>query len=111
MTDLNITLKQLSALSHETRLKAFKMLMEAGPDGVQAGQISDLLNVAPNSLSAHLSVLSKSGLVTVERQGRNMVYRPNIPAVNSMLSSLVENCCNGHPEVCGPLAELQSVAC
>jgi len=65
----------------------------------------------PNSLSAHLNILSNSGLIMVERQGRHMIYRPNIAAVNSMLSSLVENCCNGHPEVCGSLAELQNIAC
>jgi len=111
MTDLTITLKQLSALSQETRLKTFKMLMETGPEGIQAGVIASTLEVAPNSLSAHLNILTNAGLVNVERQGRHMIYRPNISAVNSMLSSLVENCCNGHPEVCGSLAELQSITC
>lgn len=107
MTQLNSILKQLSALSQETRLMTFKMLMEAGPDGISAGVISETLQVAPNSLSAHLSILSKANLATSERQGRHIIYRPNIAAVNVLLSSLVEDCCNSHPEVCGSLAEIE----
>ncbi len=110
MIEFENTLKQLSALSQDTRLRAFKMLMQAGHEGIQAGVIADSLNVAPNSLSAHLSVLTNSGLITVERQGRKMIYRPRIESVNAMLSSLVENCCNRHPDVCRSLAELDCIA-
>ena len=106
MTDLTPTLKQLSALSQETRLLAFRALMEAGLEGLQAGAIADQLDVAPNKLSGHLSILVNSGLVSVQRDGRRMIYRAEIGAVNSLLSILVETCCNGHPEVCAPLATL-----
>ena len=111
MIDLSDTLKQLSALSQETRLLAFRALMEAGHDGMQAGAIADQLELAPNKLSGHLTILVNSGLVSVERDGRRMIYRAEIDAVNSLLSSLVENCCHGHPEVFAPLADLRSVNC
>lgn len=110
MTDLSDTLKQLSALSQETRLLAFRALMEAGPDGLPAGQIAEALGVAPNKLSGHLTILVNSGLASVQRHGRQMIYRAEITTVNTLLASLVETCCHGHPEVCAPLAELRRSA-
>tara|TARA_R110000787_G_scaffold9090_2_gene31936 strand:+ start:10548 stop:10883 length:336 start_codon:yes stop_codon:yes gene_type:complete len=111
MTDLTETLKQLSALSQETRLLAFRALMEAGQEGLQAGAIAGHLDLAPNKLSGHLTILVNSGLVSVERDGRRMIYRAEIDAVNRLLSMLVENCCHGRPDVCTPLAELRGVSC
>ena len=111
MTDLSDTLKQLSALSQETRLLTFRALMEAGEDGLQAGAIAERLSLAPNKLSGHLNILVNSGLISVERDGRRMIYRAEIDAVNGLLSVLVENCCHGRPEVCVPLAELRGVKC
>ena len=109
MTDLTQTLKQLSALSQETRLLTFRALMEAEREGMQAGAIADHLGVAPNKLSGHLAILVNSGLVSVVRDGRRMIYRAEIEAVNTLLSTLVENCCHGHPEVCAPLADLHCI--
>jgi len=111
MEDLSQTLARLSALSHETRLRAFRALMEAGADGLAAGVLAENLDVAPNNLSAHLTILCHSGLVSVQRQGRYKIYQAQISAINAMLSSLVETCCHGHPEVCGMLAELEAPAC
>ncbi|MEL6687484.1 MAG: metalloregulator ArsR/SmtB family transcription factor [Pseudomonadota bacterium] len=111
MAELDLTLRQLSALSQETRLLTFRALMEAGTDGMPAGAIAEHLSLAPNKLSGHLSILANSGLVTVEKDGRKMIYRAEIEAVNSLLSSLVENCCHGHPEVCAPLADLSDISC
>jgi DNA-binding transcriptional ArsR family regulator len=111
MDDLSTTLQQLSALSQETRLHTFRALMSAGPEGMQAGAIARLLDVAPNKLSAHLTILVQSGLIKVRRDGRRMIYSAQIDSVNEMLTSLVETCCNGHPEVCAPLARLQTVSC
>ena len=111
MTDLTDTLKQLSALSQETRLLTFRALMEAGEDGMQAGAIAEYLDLAPNKLSGHLTILVNSGLVSVKRDGRHMIYRAEIEAVNQLLSMLVENCCHGRPEVCVPLAELRCLNC
>lgn len=111
MENLSSTLSRLSALSHETRLRAFRALMEAGTDGLAAGVLAQRLDVAPNSLSAHLTILCHSGLVSVQRQGRYKIYQAQIDAINAMLSSLVETCCHGHPEVCGMLAELKTPMC
>lgn len=110
-TEFADTLKQLSALSQGTRLLAFRALMEAGLEGLQAGAIADRLDLAPNKLSGHLTILVNSGLVRVERDGRRMIYRAKIDAVNGLLSTLVETCCNGHPEVCAPLASLTKASC
>ena len=111
MEDLSQTLSCLSALSQETRLRAFRALMEAGRDGMAAGDLSEALKVAPNSLSTHLAVLCRSGLVSVQRKGRYKIYKAQITAINGLLSSLVETCCHGHPEVCGMLATLETTAC
>ena len=111
MNDLTRTLQQLSALSQETRLLAFRALMAAGPDGMQAGAIAAHLGLAPNKLSGHLAILVASGLVSVERDGRRMIHRAQIEAVNTLLSMLVENCCQGHPDVCAVLADLRRVNC
>jgi ArsR family transcriptional regulator, arsenate/arsenite/antimonite-responsive transcriptional repressor len=109
-TEFADTLKQLSALSQETRLLTFRALMEAGREGLQAGAIASQLGLAPNKLSGHLSILVNSGLVSVTRDGRRMIYRAEIGAVNGLLSVLVETCCNGHPEVCAPLAGLSKAS-
>lgn len=111
MEDLSQTLARLNALSQETRLLAFCALMEAGTDGIAAGVLAEQLNVAPNSLSVHLGILCQSGLVTVERKGRFKIYTAQIEAINALLSSLVETCCHGHPEVCGMLATLETPSC
>ncbi len=111
MVDLSVTLDKLSALSQETRLLTFRALMEAGEQGLQAGAIARQLQVAPNKLSSHLTILVQSGLISVRRDGRHMIYRAEIDAVNGLLMSLVETCCHGHPEVCAPLAELRKVTC
>ena len=111
MTDLSPTLKQLSALSQETRLLTFRMLMEAGTEGMSAGVIAHQLDIAPNKLSGHLNILVNSGLVSVERDGRRMIYKAEVECVNQLLSVLVDNCCHGHPEVCAPLAERRHLRC
>lgn len=79
--------------------------MAASPDGVQAGVLSEQLGVAPNALSAHLSVLTQCGLITATKTGRNMIYRADLSEVSQFLSSLVDTCCHGHPEVCQPIVE------
>jgi len=111
VTDLSDTLGQLSALAQNTRLQTFRALMEASPDGMQAGAIADHLGLAPNNLSGHLTILVNSGLVSVERDGRRMIYRAEIKAVNALLATLVQNCCHGRPEICAPLAELSCPSC
>ena len=96
----------LSALAHEGRLNAFRMLVKAGPDGMPAGDIARKLDVPPNSLSANLNILSHAGLVESRRDGRSIIYSANYERMTQLLSYLMEDCCNGAPEICAPLAEV-----
>lgn len=85
--------------------------MASGSNGVAAGELAKQLNVAPNNLSAHLNVLCNAGLIDVKRDGRFKFYSARIDAINSVLETLVETCCHGHPEVCGMLASLDGGSC
>ena len=93
-------LSALSALGQPTRLQIFRLLMRHEPDGLQAKAISEAVNMAHNTLSTHLAILARAGLVTGERQGRLIIYRANIQGLRSLISFLVMDCCNGHPEIC-----------
>lgn len=83
----------LSALSQETRLRVFKLLIEYGRGGTPAGALSDQLGIPHNTLSFHLSHLSHAGLVTFRKQGRQVIYAANCDAMESLLEYLKENCC------------------
>ncbi len=91
----------LSALAQETRLAVFRLLVQAGPGGVPAGQIAEQLGIAPSSLSFHMKELVHAELVTVLPQGRFMIYSANYSAMNGLLAFLTENCCGGNP--CTPV--------
>lgn len=93
----------LDALAQEHRLEIFRLLVQAGPDGLAAGQIAERLNLAPNTLSFHFDRLRFAGLVAVRRQGRNMVYAARFEAMNDLVSFLTENCCQGAAEACAPV--------
>lgn len=99
-------LEALSALAHETRLAVFRLLVSRGPDGMAAGQIADVLAVKASTLSTHLGLLERAGLVFAEREGRSIRYRVNLDGMRALLLYLMEDCCGGRPEVCGPLMEL-----
>ena len=88
-------LSALSALAQEHRLEVFRLLVQAGPDGLAAGDIAQKLDIPSSSLSFHLSHLKQGGIVAVERQGRSLVYRADFPAMNGLMSYLLENCCEG----------------
>src|SRR5690242_9455943 len=94
-------LAALYALGQSTRLDIFKLLMRHEPEGVSAGAIADELSCAPNTLSAHLSILARSGLVRGTRNGRFIMYHANVEGMRALLGFLVTDCCNGHPELCG----------
>ncbi|MBP7646987.1 MAG: helix-turn-helix transcriptional regulator [Comamonas sp.] len=88
-------IRSLSALAHEARLRVFRALVVAGPDGLTPSALAEQLGIAPNALSFHLKELSHAELVSQERQGRNVLYRAAFPAMNGLLAYLVENCCEG----------------
>jgi ArsR family transcriptional regulator, arsenate/arsenite/antimonite-responsive transcriptional repressor len=87
--------RSLAALAQGVRLRVFRALVVAGVDGLTPGVLADQLDVAANTLSFHLKELAHSGLITQERQGRNLVYRASISAMNGLLGYLTENCCQG----------------
>jgi ArsR family transcriptional regulator len=91
------------ALSQATRLEAFRLLVRNAPAGLPAGDISRLLDVPQNTMSTHLGVLSRAGLVAAERQSRSIIYRAEIDRVRELASFLVSDCCGGDPELCAPL--------
>jgi DNA-binding transcriptional ArsR family regulator len=94
----------LAALAQDNRLDVFRLLVEAGPEGLAAGAIAERLSLAPNTLSFHFDRLRQAGLVTVKRDGRSLIYAARFETMNDLLSYLTENCCGGDPSACAPVA-------
>lgn len=101
----------LAALAQDTRLKTFRLLAKHEPEGIAAGELARVLEVPQNTMSAHLSVLSRAGLVTTERQSRSIIYRANLAAFQSVALFLLQDCCGGRPEVCAPVIESLTPCC
>jgi ArsR family transcriptional regulator len=96
-----------AALAQGTRLDTFRLLMEYEPDGLAAGEIARRLEVPQNTMSTHLAILTRAGLIQAERHSRSIVYRAVVDRVREITSFLVQDCCRGRPELCEPLvAEL-----
>jgi DNA-binding transcriptional ArsR family regulator len=91
----------LAALSHATRLEVFRLLVREGAIGLPAGRIAERLQVAPSTLSPHLAQLERAGLATSSRDERRIFYAVNIEGMRALLAFLTEDCCGGHPEICG----------
>ena len=96
----------LSALAHEGRLTIFRELVQAGPEGLAAGEVARRVGIAPSTLSASLTMLSHAGLVSSRREGRSIIYAAAYERMAALLSYLVKDCCNGRAEVCAPLAAI-----
>ena len=92
----------LAALAQDNRLDVFRLLVEAGPEGMPAGHIADSLKLQPNALTFHLDRLRDANLVTVRRDGRSMIYAARVDAMNALVSYLTDHCCQGRPELCAP---------
>lgn len=92
-----------AALSQGTRLDAFRLIMGYQPDGLPAGEVARLLGVPQNTMSSHLAILTRAGLISSERHSRSIVYRAEIDKVREIASFLVADCCGGRPELCEPL--------
>jgi ArsR family transcriptional regulator, arsenate/arsenite/antimonite-responsive transcriptional repressor len=95
----------LAALAQETRLDIFRLLVQAGPDGLPAGQIGERLGLPSATLSFHLNQLKHAGLVTFRRQGRSLIYGAEYASMTDLLAYLTENCCQGDPALCGVKVE------
>ena len=103
------TLNALAALGQETRLDVFRLLVRAGPEGIPAGEIATKLDTVQNTMSAHLKILGHAGLVRAEREGRTIRYVADMTGFRDLLAYLMEDCCNGAPELCQPV--IQAVTC
>ena len=90
-----IAVDKLAALGHETRLAVFRLLVQAGPDGVNAGAIGEQLNLAPATLSFHLAHLSRVGLIVGRQESRFIYYAADYAAMDDLLAYLTDNCCSG----------------
>ena len=101
----------LSALAQENRLDVFRLLVQAGPEGMPAGGVAAALKLAPNTLTFHFDRLRDVGLVTVRREGRSMIYAARFEVMNELVGFLTENCCQGSGEQCAPAGAKPAVAC
>jgi ArsR family transcriptional regulator len=101
----------LAALAQSTRLEAFRLLVRHEPNGLPAGAISDRLAVPTNTMSAHLGVLSRAGLVTSERRSRSIVYRADLDRVRDVVLFLLQDCCEGRADLCQPLLAALAPCC
>jgi DNA-binding transcriptional ArsR family regulator len=104
-------LAALAALGQPTRLEIFALLMRAEPDGMAAGAIADNIGCPHNTLSSHLSILARSGLVRGTRNGRSIIYRADVEGVRTLLVFLVTDCCGGHPELCDLQGAAEAAEC
>ena len=92
----------LAALAQDNRLDVFRLLVQAGPEGMPAGAVAEALGLAPNTLTFHFDRLRMAGLLTVRREGRSMIYAAQFETMNALLGFLTENCCGG--VACAPAA-------
>lgn len=97
----------MTALSQATRLDTFRLLVRHEPMGLPAGEIARELGVPQNTMSSHLGVLARAGLVQSERQSRSIIYRADLDGLRDVILFLLKDCCNGNAALCEPLiAEL-----
>jgi ArsR family transcriptional regulator len=101
----------LAALAQPTRLDVFRLLTKHEPDGLAAGDIARTLAVPQNTMSSHLAILSRAGLVTAQRFSRSIIYRADLKAFQSVVLFMLRDCCDGRPEICGPLVEDLTPCC
>lgn len=107
----DLAIRRLSALAQDGRLKVFRLLVTAGPEGMAAGDIARELDTPANTMSAQLLILSNAGLVKAHRDGRSIIYAANFDAMSDLLVFLTEDCCARSPVVYRPLAEMAAAAC
>lgn len=99
--EMTTAIDSLGALAQNTRLEVFRLLVRHEPLGLPAGEIARRLDVPQNTMSSHLSILSRAGLVSSTRDSRLIIYRANLAAMNALIAFLLENCCSG--DDCSPI--------
>ncbi len=103
--EVNTALEVFAALSQETRLWAFRILVQAGPAGLCAGDIADALGSRQNTMSSHLKLLTACGLIEGRRDGRHVIYNANYNTVSALVCFLLDDCCAGNAGACDRAAE------
>jgi DNA-binding transcriptional ArsR family regulator len=93
----------LGAIAHDTRLKVFRLLVRVGPEGLASGEIARRLQAPASTMSAHLAILARTGLIQARRDSRIVNYAIAPEAVSALFGALVADCCDGRPDLCGPL--------
>jgi ArsR family transcriptional regulator len=101
----------LSALAQGTRLDTFRLLVRHEPEGAPAGELARAVHVPQNTMSSHLAILSRAGLVTGERHSRTIIYRANLAAFQKLTLFMIQDCCGGSAELCAPLIESLQPCC
>ena len=109
--DTDQAIAALAALAQNTRLETFRLLVRKEPDGVPAGEIARLMEVPQNTMSGHLAILARAGLVRGERHSRSIIYRADLEKFRELTLFLLKDCCGGHAEVCAPLFSELTTCC
>jgi DNA-binding transcriptional ArsR family regulator len=104
-------LSAFGALSQQTRLEVFRQLVRLAPDSISAGDLAHDLDVPPSTLSTHLGILQRAGLVKSERRSRTILYSADLDGARDLVAFLVKDCCRGHPERCDRLIAAALPAC
>jgi ArsR family transcriptional regulator len=104
-------LEAFQALAQETRLAALRLLVQAGPNGLAAGVVAERLAVQPSTLSTHLGILERAGLVASRREARHIFYAAQYEGLRRLIAFLMEDCCQNRPEICGGLVHTETAAC
>jgi DNA-binding transcriptional ArsR family regulator len=99
-----------AALAHRLRLRTFRLLMEAGPGGLPAGEIAATLGAPASTLSSHLAQLERAGLIRAQRAGQRIFYAVDTDGTRALIGFLVQDCCHGRPELCGYADSTTTVA-
>jgi ArsR family transcriptional regulator len=105
------TILALAALAQPTRLDVFKLLVKHEPEGLAAGDIAKALSVPQNTMSSHLAILSRAGLVSAQRYSRSIVYRADLAQFQEVVLFMLRDCCDGRREICAPLIESLTPGC
>jgi DNA-binding transcriptional ArsR family regulator len=107
--DQNGAIETFSALAQPTRISVFRLLVQVGPAGLPALEISRRLGTVPSTLSGHLAILKRSGILTATRHQREIHYAANLAAVNELIEFLLSDCCGGQISNCGDILTLLAI--
>jgi len=109
--DIKQATDALSALAQESRLSVFRLLVRAGSSGLSAGDIAEALEIRHNTLSTHLAILNRAELLRSRREGRSLIYSVDFTGTRELLGFLIEDCCQGTPEICSPALDTVLANC